>query len=283
MANDHFVQRALINHWATDDKFVYIYDFADGSLVWRSTKSVFSKEGLNSEYLEKRVGLIIDDPLGKIAHEHQAYRQGGPVPTLIGENEAAWRAAAIVFATQIARSFDGKGETTDSLGMMMNMTDGQLSAYAQRFWDRHELGAYIMPPNVALFLPEMGTYMFPLFSEQFGASWVDALPIGPQTVLYAAPKGVKFEPNETAVSAVGNFSVGMGPLNSKLVVSPMLVETHGLEAMKSDIQEMRRFVNEQRDQVEKIRRLHVKMFARCGLEAPNTMPGLVGKPPSTDS
>jgi hypothetical protein len=69
--------------------------------------------------------------------------------------------------------------------------------------DHHALGhaggaGGIHAPDAVLFLPEMGSYMFPVFTKKFGASWVNALPFGPQTVLYAAPMGVKFEPSETA-------------------------------------------------------------------------------------
>ena len=139
MANDHFVQRAVIKFWSTVlpngrfDNLVYVYDFTDGSLERRSTKKVFAKQGLNSPELERRVTQVIDTPLARFAQQDLKHRSGGgPAPAM---GEAVWRAVGISSLIQFARFADGSGLTTDSLEKMLSMNDGQLNSVAKLYYD----------------------------------------------------------------------------------------------------------------------------------------------------
>lgn len=282
MANDHFVQRAVIKFWSTVlpngrfDNLVYVYDFTDGSLERRSTKKVFAKQGLNSPELERRVTQVIDTPLARFAQQDLKHRSGGgPAPAM---GEAVWRAVGISSLIQFARFADGSGLTTDSLEKMLSMNDGQLNSVAKLYYDNHTVGTCSLGALVHILLPETGWYFFPAMTVENRIVWAQALPLSPMTVLFSLPGKVAMAANEFTLNSMANFSTFTGDAGKKVVVSAAIVATHGQAEVRKQIPEMRKQAEAIREKVEQIRWLEAEMYLRMGLEPPVSIPGRLDSP-----
>lgn len=277
MANDHFVQRAVIKYWSTllangsFDNLVYVFDFSDGSLRKRPTKKVYSKSGLNSPELEQRVTQVIDTPISKFAQQDLHRRiNGGPEPVM---DEAVWRAVGISSVIQLARFSDGSGMTTDAVQKMLAMNDGQLNTVAKRFYENHSVGTCSVGENVNIFLPETGWYLFPAMTVENRVVWAQALPLSPRTVLFSLPGKVALASNEFTLNSMATFSVFSGNISKKVVVSASIVASHGREEVRKQIPEMRKQAEAIRANVETARRLEAEMYWTVGLEPPPSLPG----------
>lgn len=254
------------------DNEVWVYDFGQNQLSRRSSRKVFARDGLNDGAVEARLAKLIESPLARFAHGDTRHRSGtvraSDQRTI--DDPDVLRAVALVFVVQGARGLDGTGTTTDSLSTLMSMSDEKLSAYAGVFWSRNRVGTFRVPPNVSLFLPETGWYPFPVFDATRGPVWGMALPLNPRTALFTLPSGVGLDNTATNTAFVANFSIGMGSINARVVVSTDLVDTYDAATLEAQLPLMRAEMEAKRDYVEKARALVADMHRAAGLAPPQS-------------
>ncbi len=285
MANDHYVQRALMKFWsrysaATDswDNEVWFFDFRAKRLKKRSTRNLFAREGLNTPDVEARLGRLIESPLARFAHDDMRRRTSSPaVDTEKISDPDVMRAVALVFLIQGARGLDGLGVTSDSVSRWLAMSDGHLGWFANRFWENHRIATFTVPKNVTLFLPETGWYPFPIIDQKIGAAWCSALPLNPRVALVGIPREADLAYNDFNVAAIANFSVGVSAQGARVVVPTVSVDTHGQAPLASALPPMRADAERMAKTIEKMRQVIATAYQLVGLEPPVTMMSLRGR------
>ncbi len=217
MANDHFVQRALINFWSKRDRngswsgLVWVYDFKEKSLEQDLVASGVLPRGALNQEEGREVGAaqgLRTKPtaFGAAVHDYVADPTKAAHPQTFLDEPRVKRAISLSFLVQepaastpsrtasaISRSPDADARRGSS--MRMPTTSGV----------RHHIGSSMnMPESAEILLFDTGLYIFPVLDPHRGEVWGHALPMGPRSVLYALPRGVKFEMNVANTDSIVN-------------------------------------------------------------------------------
>lgn len=219
--NCHWISRVLTEPWEVGERFLHFYDFNTRELARKSSRSLFSEDGINSQDVENWLGRMVETPFGNFRDKLAACD-----PSAL-DDWRDYRAATLILWLQGTRALEGLFGPPDEGGLadLASCSDSDIDALVYAFSEEYMLLSLNPPRNQLLYLPSSGGFPLPvedlgcLTTKNFGL----AVPIHPHAVLAAVPKGAVLSV-ESLTPRLPAYSVGVSRYADRVVIPPAMFE-----------------------------------------------------------
>lgn len=234
--NCHFVSRFLTQPWEHGQRMLWYYDFQDGSLKSRSSRSLFATMGANSDDVEARLNEFVETPIA-------AARTGLWAVASEVSSSLEWplfRALALLLLLQPFRASTSP-DGPQTLEEALSRPEAEIDGLAHAIGNCYRLMRVTIGGHSRLLYPSDG--WFPLVAEPTAGpcAFAIAIPLSPRHAFIGVPVAVT--PQQTEVwtmngaGLVANYSVGHR--SRKVVVHPDVNSSLSSSAIAEGIREAR--------------------------------------------